>query len=98
MSKAALSEFLVKQAFMDASAKHLGLEGGLYHGDTESHPYVQGTLKAEQIVVPAASIKPITVRNSSSVLPQRSFGDLVTQRYADLRAKSEQAAKQTPKP
>ncbi len=91
MSKAALSDFLIKQAFMDASAKHLGLESVLHHGDTEtSHPYVCGTLHAE--------IKPIVVKGSTPVVLQRSYGDQVTQMYAQRRAAAELAARQTPKP
>lgn len=74
MSKASLSDFLVKQAFLDASSAYLGV-GGLYHGNTDSHPYVDITIldRKNFIAKPAVEL-PVRVSSAGvSVKPPMNW-------------------------
>ena len=57
MSKAALSDFL------QASAKHLGLDP--YHGDTSSHPYV--CVSDTPIIVKKDAVAPVQIKPQASI-------------------------------
>lgn len=89
MSMAPLSDFLLQKRFMQASANYLHLD--IYHGDTETtHPYVHGTLEAEQIVVPAAvaTVAPAPVRPlfvAHPITAPISTGAAITMRYQAIR-------------
>lgn len=78
MSKAALSEFLLK------SAKYLDI----HHGDTETtHPYVNCAATAAPIALkknPAPA--PVSVSRVFNMPP--SYGDAVTRIYAAQREKA----------
>lgn len=94
MSFAPLSDFLCKREFLDVSAGHLGL----YHGDTEtSHPYVSGTLEADQIMVahaPTAKQAPIAPRYVARHVPvSPSTGALITMMFQARREASILAAR-----
>lgn len=113
MSNAALSAFMrenpngISVGELDATGnviettrRYLGLD----HGNTEvsmAEYFEQQASKTEQIIVrdaaPAEAAKPIVVRQGPVRL-QRSYGDMVTQLYAERREAAMRAASQTPKP
>ncbi len=113
MSNAALSAFMRENPYgisvgeldaagniIETTRKYLGLD----HGNTEmsmAEYFEQQATKTPQIIVtnaaPVEAVRPVIVHKGHVTMP-RTYGDLVTQRYAERRAASERAAKQTPKP
>lgn len=111
MSKAALSTFMrnnpngISVGELDAAGniiettrKYLGLD----HGNTEmsmTDYFDQKATQAPQIIVtkaPVEASKPIVV-HSGHVPLRRSYGDMVTQRYAERREAALRVAAQAPK-
>lgn len=113
MGNAALSAFMRENPYgisvaecdaagniIETTRKYLGLD----HGNTEmsmAEYFEQQATKTPQIIVkdaaPAGSAPLVVVKTGHATM-SRSYGDLVTQRYAERRAAYELAAKQTPKP